>query len=204
MNKRPISVPLGIILCLVVVVMLVSCGGSSDDGQLLISGNIANSNTRMLQNLRDGLAGYTVSALGDKDVTDSGGNFQIFGNSSVPPQTLLTIESPDGTTTDFVIDTSGTTPFIINFAVDSNGALVVSSSESAGGGDGSSLSTPVPEVPTVVGTVFPTSIPDDNGGFSESADCFCNDGFGPVAPSFVCADTGKHPTNCVEPTPSAT
>ena len=209
MRGKSFGVIVGSALCALVIFTLISCGGGSggDNGDLIISGTLSDGSARAihLAGTRDGYLGYNVSGLGDSDTTDANGNFQIFGNlSNVPTQTLLTIDSPSGTSNNIVLDTSGSAPFVVVIVFNADGSLtgtVTSGAPNSG--------TEVPTIdptygPTYEPTVYPTATTSSDDGFSEDYDCYCNDGYGPVAPSFTCADTGAHPTNCSPPpTPGA-
>ena len=213
MRSKPLGYFIGFVLGLSVIFTLISCGNGSDSGDLIIDGTISAETAAALQLLgtRDGFAGYNISGLGDSDTSDANGKFQIFGDlGNIPVETLLTISDPGGTISDFVVDTSGSAPFTLILIVNADGTISGSVTPFTPGSDPTAVPTDVVGTPdptseaTSAPTVAATSptTTDSGGGFSEEADCFCNDGFGPVAPSFTCADTGGHPTNCVEPTPS--
>ena len=198
-------------LCLSTALTLISCGGDggSDDGDLLIQGNV--SDTIAGRSAR-GLEGYLVSALGTGDITDADGQFELFGDTgNVPAQTVLTLTALDGGRQDLVLNTSGTPPFTVAISINPDGTAeaTVTDNENSESGD---QPAPVPSAaPTVVPTPEepsdepsdppappePTATPaPDETPFDESQDCFCDNGFGPVAPSFTCPDTGAHPTDC--------
>ena len=206
MRKKSVGILLGSALSISVVMTLISCGGSGgDNGDLIISGSLVDGSARVAKRLatRDGFAGYNISGLGDSDTTDANGNFQIYGNlANVPTETLLTIDGPSGTSNNVVLNTSGSAPFIVVITFNADGSI--SSSVTSGTPD-SATEQPTSD-PTYGPTFSPTELVEPTATFSqpsEDSDCFCNDGFGPVAPSFVCADTGSHPSNCVAATPSS-
>lgn len=215
MKRKPSHLILGALFVASTVTLLWSCGGNSNSGDLIIDGTLSNASSRAAHNVtvRDGLVGYNISALGDSDTTDVNGKFQLFGDlGHIPAQTLITFDNPMGQSSNFVLDTSGTPPFIVTFNVNADGSIDGATTTSNSPGTTTVVPTSLPtasgteeptSVPTTLGTSTPTTEPtSDSGGFSENADCFCNDGFGPVAPSYTCADTGGHPTNCTEPTPT--
>lgn len=191
---------------------LVGCGGDSDDGDLIIDGTLLAPSARSFSfEAKEGPGGYTISALGSTDVTGAEGNFQLFADSSnIPALTLITIGFPNGSESPLIVDTSGTPPFALLITIDENGTV---SSELAPGNSpppiappsGTISATPEPtppSAPTSAPTFAPTIAPTADGEFDENSDCFCDDGFGPVAPSFTCADTRNHPTNCSAPSPT--
>ena len=217
MRRKPLGLFVGLVLGLTVIVTLISCGGGSDSGDLIIDGSLSSVSVaaKQLIETRDGLVGYNISGLGDSDTTDINGKFQIFGDRfNIPAQTLLIIDNPDGTSSNVVLDTSGAAPFIVNLTFNGDGSIsgVVIPNDPGSNPTANPTDFFATQAPTSFATSAPTEIPistatvssGGDGGFSENADCFCNDGYGPVAPSFTCADTASHPTNCVEPTPSFT
>ncbi|MCB0318308.1 MAG: hypothetical protein KDD56_06090 [Bdellovibrionales bacterium] len=127
--------------------LVIACGGSSN-GQIIMRGQVFEQ-TLASDRAEDStdtyvevsVAGAVVSALGASDITDSGGNFILTGDSSnIPDQTLLTVTFPDSTksheSVELVVDTSGdfgdgSNPFNVTVVKNADGSYSVT----ATGGD---------------------------------------------------------------------
>lgn len=207
MRRNTFYLSLGSLLCVTTVGVLASCGGGGgggDDSSLLIRGTI--SDIAQARTSTRSLSGVTISGLGASDTSDADGNFSLFGDpDTVPAQTVLTVDTTGTGGTTVALNTTGTPPFDVQLTVNADGSVSgtatqgsADTSTSNNSEDSSSDADDTDTQPPVASPIPTATVePEGTPTIDESSDCFCDDGFGPVAPSFTCPDTGKHPTNCM-------
>ncbi|MDC0358609.1 hypothetical protein OAO01_07315 [Oligoflexia bacterium] len=126
---------------LAIIFTFAACGGSSGGGggnAVTIEGTLSNSaaNTKVLAEGEGGVAGVTVEALGDSQVTDANGNFTLVvdGNSFSGGSVLFMLSGSGLDTTalfDNVAGGPGATAYV-DMVVESDGSVTGTSSDASG------------------------------------------------------------------------